>query len=202
MLWSPALRFAAAKVLEEMMASTGELALGMVTVVAAEVRAPEVQLHLIRGSRSTVVMGVSLPQSRPQEKCYSGNQLGHRHNERTATIKLNPSWTFHQGNTAIIAPPPLLPSAADPPASVSTMAPTYSPSPSGGQQYTQQCMACLGPSGVYGLTGQAFFLHTVDGCEVRISGSVSTMHMVADGTGTYLLTISAPDQERAPHCSR
>lgn len=57
MLWSPALRFAAAKVLEEIVASTGELALGMVAVVAAEVRVPEVQLHLVRGSRSTVVMG-------------------------------------------------------------------------------------------------------------------------------------------------
>ena len=146
-LCSPALTVATAKVLEETAATAGEPALRVVAVVASEAGVPKVHLHLSRGKRSTVATGFSFPSPRPQTKCHRCNQSGHRHNECTPTIALNPNpsagSTFGQGNTAMVALPPPPSCSAGPSASTSAMVTTYSSSPSGGQQHPQKFMACL-----------------------------------------------------------
>ena len=101
----------------------------------------------IQGQTFNGSNGVFFSQSRPQTKCHRCNQSGHRHNECTATIALNPNpsagSTFGQGNTAMVALPPPPSSSAGPSASTSAMVTTYSSSPSGGQQHPQKFMACL-----------------------------------------------------------
>ena len=61
MLCLPALRVAAAVVLEETVAAIGEIELGVVVVVAEEARASKVHLHLVKGSRSAAAMGFVFP---------------------------------------------------------------------------------------------------------------------------------------------
>ena len=77
-----------------------------------------------QGQPFNVSNGIFFPQSRPQIKCYRCNQPGHRHNEYTATITLNPN--PNNSKHAMVAPPPPPPSSAGPSAFTLTMAPTCS----------------------------------------------------------------------------